>query len=95
MRSKKALSPLVATVLLVVFALIIGTATMSWGKNYVGDIPGDKDTQVGSSYVISRDDVKDDPLKKLQISYIYGDIVLEEYLDREKEIVEKMRSEKD
>lgn len=93
MRSKKALSPLVATILLVVFALIIGTATMSWGKNYVGNIPEEEDTQVGSSYVISRDDVKDSPLKKLQISYIYGDITLNEYLDREKVIVEKIDSE--
>ena len=91
--NKRALSPLVATILLVVFALIIGTATMSWGKNYVGDIP--EDTQVGSSYVISRDDVKDDPLKKLQISYIYGDITLNEYLDKEKEIVGQIGSGSD
>ncbi|MFC1728027.1 archaellin/type IV pilin N-terminal domain-containing protein [Nanoarchaeota archaeon] len=33
--NKKALSPLVATLLLVVFAIALGSVVMSWGKAYV------------------------------------------------------------
>ena len=86
MLNKKALSPLIATLLLVVFALVVGTATMSWGKSYVETIPDEQETS-GSSYVISREDVKNNPLKRLQIDYIYDEISLEEYLRKEKEII--------
>ena len=86
MLNKRGLSPLIATLLLVVFALVVGTATMSWGKSYVETIPDETET-VGSSYVISREDVKNNPLKRLQIDYIYDEISLEEYLKREKEII--------
>ena len=33
--NKKAVSPLVATLLLVVFAIALGSVVMSWGKAYV------------------------------------------------------------
>ena len=36
--NKKALSPLMATIILVLFALVIGTITMNLGKDYVNDI---------------------------------------------------------
>jgi flagellin-like protein len=35
MKGKKAISPLVATVLLIVFSLILGTITMNLGKAYI------------------------------------------------------------
>jgi len=92
MRNKKALSPLVATILLVVFALIIGTATMSWGKNYVESIPDEKSQASGSSYIISRDLIKDNPLKRLQIDYLYNDITLDVYLQKEQEILTEMQT---
>jgi flagellin-like protein len=90
MSNKKALSPLVATILLVVFALIIGTATMSWGKNYVENIPEQEHSSVGSSIVIGMEDV-DDPLKELQIKYITDRITLDDYLVEEKVIIELMQ----
>jgi len=89
MRSKKALSPLMATVLLVAFALIIGTATMSWGKNYVEQIP-EKDTYE-SSIVINMNQV-DNPLKELQIKYITGKLNLDEYLIGEEAVLETIKS---
>ncbi len=87
--NKRALSPLIATVLLVVSALIIGTATMSWGKNYVDTIPEEKPESFGSSLVI---DIKqlDNPLKDLQVKYITDRITLEEYLDEEQEVLNEM-----
>lgn len=34
-KNKKAISPLVATVLLIVFSLVLGTITMNLGKAYI------------------------------------------------------------
>lgn len=84
--NKKGLSPLVATFLLVVFALIIGTITMSWGKSYVEGISeGSEEGALEDTVVISPEDV-DTPLKKLQLDYIKGIISEEEYREREKEL---------
>ncbi len=84
-RTKKALSPLVATMLLVVFALVIGTITMNWGKSYVEKIkeePTGVGDVFGSAVIISVKDI-DTPLKELQIQYITGKITKEEYLEKE------------
>ena len=37
MRSKKAVSPLIATVLLIAFAVALGAVVMNWGRSYVED----------------------------------------------------------
>jgi flagellin-like protein len=86
--NKKGLSPLIATILLVVFALIIGTATMSWGKNYVSSVP-DEPSQFASSFVISIEQI-DDPLKELQIRYITDKINRSEYLVREQQVLSEL-----
>ncbi|MBW2989160.1 hypothetical protein KY358_02460 [Candidatus Woesearchaeota archaeon] len=86
-RKKKAMSPLIATLLLVVFALVIGAMTMNWGKLYVENIkdtPQSKD--VDSAILISIRDI-DTPLKQLQIDYITQKISMEEYIEREKELI--------
>ena len=43
-QSKKAVSPLVATILLVIFSLVLGTVTMNLGKAYIEDISKDSQT---------------------------------------------------
>jgi len=80
--SKKALSPLVATVLLVIFALVIGTITMNWGKAYVEKAGDEK----APASILVRVSSLDDPLKVLQIKYITGEISKEEYFEKEKEL---------
>lgn len=87
--NKKAISPLVATLLLLLFALILGAITMSWGKDYVEGIePEEKSPYVlGNSYIISIDSVSKDPLKEVQVDYILGKITKEEYMQKEKEIL--------
>ena len=94
MLNKKALSPLVATILLVVFALIVGTATMNWGKNYVENVPDKSLETSGASIVISIDHL-DNPLKDLQIKYITDKLTLEEYLEKEEEVIQEIRMETD
>ena len=88
--NRKALSPLVATVLLVIFALVIGTITMNWGKTYVEKIKEEpRDTGIGvfeSAVIISIKDI-DNSLKELQIEYITGKITKEEYIEKEKALI--------
>ena len=89
-KNKKALSPLVATFLLVIFALVIGAITMNWGKAYVekASVGEEGKKALESAVIISISDI-DNELKMLQIDYITGRINQEEYLQREKELLVK------
>ena len=87
LRSKRALSPLIATILLVVFALVIGTITMNWGRSYVERIKEEPEQGfLESAVIISIKDI-DTPLKELQIDYITGKISEQEYIAREKALI--------
>ena len=77
---------MVATLLLVVFALVIGTATMNWGKAYVDKIGEEPEKKISASIVIDISSLDDD-LKLLQIRYISGDITKEQYLEEEAKLV--------
>lgn len=84
---KRGLSPLVATLLLVVFALAIGTVTMNWGKSYVEQIKeGTVSGATSDVQVINLKEI-DTPLKQLQLKYITGKITKEEYLIQEKPLI--------
>ena len=52
-RSKKGVSPLIATVLLIAFAVALGAVVMNWGRGYIQetvDFAGDKsDTEIDCS----------------------------------------------
>ena len=84
----KALSPLVATLLLLAFALVVGTVTMNWGKSYIENIgePPKEYEPMKSSIVVNIEDI-DTPLKKLQIEHITGQISEQEYIARENQII--------
>jgi len=89
--NRKGLSPLIATVLLVVFALVIGTITMNWGKSYVDKIKEEPEAEekisgFDSAIIISIKDV-DTPLKELQLQHISGKITEDEYIEKEKELI--------
>lgn len=88
LRNKKALSPLIATLLLLAFALVIGTATMNWGKSYVDKIdeaPEGYET-LKSAVIISIEDINT-PLKELQIKHITGQLSQDEYIMKEKSLL--------
>ncbi len=95
--SKKGISPLIATILLIAFALIIGAVTMNWGKAYAekSEEPN-KDSPSGNGFVIDNAvmiinyDKIDSPLKELQLKYLTGRISQDEYLKEEKAIVENI-----
>ena len=86
--NRKALSPLVATILLVVFALVIGTVTMNWGRTYFEAIeePEEEGKLLESAVLISIKDI-DTPLKQLQIDHLTGKLTEEEYLKEEKGLI--------
>lgn len=65
--NKKAVSPLVATILLIVFALALGTVVMNWGKVYIE--AGVPEEEVGL----------EDPNEIIQKCYISGCISEDEY----------------
>ena len=95
MRNKKGLSPLVATIILVVFALVIGTAVMTWGDKFVrqSDIADEPSETPPSSYVmIGYADIGNNALKRLQIEYITDQIDLDEYLSEEPDRISQVRN---
>jgi len=81
--NKKALSPLVATILLVVFALAIGTITMNWGKNYVEKINLEEEAEVKTGTIIINYLDIDTSLKQLQLKHILGELNQDQYLEEE------------
>jgi len=80
-----------ATILLVVFALVLGAITMSWGKSYVeGAETAPEESSMGAfegAVIISIKSI-DTPLKDLQLKHITGAISEEEYLTKEQELLE-------
>jgi len=82
MIGKKAISPLIATFLLILFAISLGTVVMSIGQSYLTEQPlQDEDIVCYNKNV-------GDPLKQLQIRYLNNEITKEEYLNLEKEILD-------
>lgn len=47
-KNKKGISPLIATVLLIAFAVALGAVVMSWGRGYVEDTAEQAESQAGS-----------------------------------------------
>lgn len=84
--NKKALSPLIATIILVVFSLIVGTLTMNWGKSYVEKISLEEEKPAISGTIVINADSIDTPLKELQVEYLTGKITLQQYLAREESL---------
>ena len=80
---KKALSPLAATIMLVVFALVVGTLTMSWGKGYVQNIPDNNELNTPGVICIGKDQYRGDSLKELQVQYLFGKITIAQYKQQE------------
>ncbi len=91
MMDKKGISPLVATLLLVAFALVVGAITMTWSKSYVEKTQEQSKKVAIDTFkaaIIIGIDQLDDPLKEIQINYITGKISREEYLQKEKDLLD-------
>ncbi|MDO8740268.1 MAG: hypothetical protein Q7J54_01695 [Candidatus Woesearchaeota archaeon] len=83
--NKRALSPLIATVLLIAFAIALGAIVMSLGKNYIQSIS--TELQPAQPTEICKTAATGDPLKDLQIQYINDQISRSEYISRESSII--------
>ena len=79
-QQKRALSPLVATLVLVVFSLVVGTLTMTWGETYVEALPEEPPPVSGKAIEQSAGSALD----KLQVEYVEGRISEDEYLRKKK-----------
>lgn len=83
--NKRALSPLIATVLLIAFAIALGAIVMSLGKNYIQSIS--TELQPAAPTDVCKPGTTGDPLKDLQIQYINNQISRSDYISREKSII--------
>ena len=83
--NKKGLTPLVATIVLVVFSLVIGIITMFMGKGYAEQLELEEKVVSKGTIVIDLNTI-DTGLKELQIEHITGKISKEEYFRKEKAI---------
>ena len=94
MRNKRALSPLIATILLVVFSLVLGTVTMIWGSQIVdeGGPEDPVDEPIGASVIISTSSI-DNQLKWLQIRYITNELTLDQYLEQQGPIIQELKND--
>jgi len=84
---KKALTPLVATFMLIGFALFVGTLTMSWGRNYVEGIKGEVSAAAKENVVLIELSTINTPLKQLQLEFLLGKMDEGEYLVLEKSAI--------
>ena len=94
MMYKRGISPLVSTLLLVAFALVVGAITMTWGKAYVENIQTEPKKDLGAfttAVIIDLNQI-DDALKNLQVYYLTGKITKEDYLQRETALLEVERT---
>ena len=83
----RAMRPLVATLLLIGFALFVGTLTMNWGRSYVEDIKGDVSAAARENVVLVELSTINTPLKQLQLEFLLGKMDEREYLVLEKNII--------
>ena len=79
---KKAISPLVATVLLVAFAVSLGAVVMSWAKGV--EATESEEPEVADGCVVKT--MPSEPLKLLQVKYLRGEITKEKYFEQEKSL---------
>ncbi len=79
--SKGGISPIVATVLLVAFAVALGAVVMSWARGIEAEPITDFEG------CIIEGPLPADPLIQLQIRYIRGEISKDEYIQQEKVLI--------
>jgi len=80
------LSPKTATILLIIVSLLIGTITMNLGSDYL-KVSETNSKQAAKLECVYVDATNLDDLKNIQIDHISGRISKEEYLQKEKEIL--------
>ncbi len=72
-RNKRGVSPLIATVLLIAFAVALGAIVMSWGRSYIVQTQNDV-RQKGDTQMMCSSDVSVTPLRTVnQIAICYED----------------------
>tara|TARA_Y100000310_G_scaffold345304_1_gene463559 strand:- start:3422 stop:3673 length:252 start_codon:yes stop_codon:yes gene_type:complete len=82
MMDKKGLTPGVATIILIIFALLLGSLVMAFGEDYVDAVPNSGPKKSTVCVKVSKD-----PLKVLQVEYLNGKISKTQYLAREKQLI--------
>tara|TARA_B100000315_G_C14369616_1_gene492353 strand:+ start:266 stop:520 length:255 start_codon:yes stop_codon:yes gene_type:complete len=79
--NSRGLSPLVATITLIVLAILLGALVMAFSEDFVETIPDESEKPKSSTICIRS---SQDPLKNLQVEFLEGKISRGEYLTRER-----------
>ncbi len=87
--NKKALSPLAATVILLVFGLFLGIVVMSLQSAMITKIGEEKAETFGALVCFDPALMHEQPLKSLQLEFLKGEITKEEYIAKQKQILNK------
>ncbi len=74
---------MIATVVLLVFAVLMGALVMTVGEELVQDIPDQKP----SSSTVCLKEPRGDPLKTLQVQFLNGKISRSEYIAKERALI--------
>lgn len=77
---KRGVTPLMVTIVLIGFAVAVGSIVMSLGKDYVQDIPDTETSQQNNVVCVG---TAGEPLKDLMVKYINEEITIEQYLQGE------------
>lgn len=77
---KKGVTPLMITIVLIGFAVAVGSIIMSLGKDYVQEIPDTETSQQNNVVCVG---TAGEPLKDLMVKYINDEITVEQYLQGE------------
>ncbi|MBI4453173.1 hypothetical protein HY636_00855 [Candidatus Woesearchaeota archaeon] len=77
---KRGVTPLMVTIVLIGFAVAVGSIIMSLGGDYVKDIP---DTETSQQSKVVCVGTAGEPLKDLMVKYINDEITVEQYLQGE------------
>jgi len=79
---KKALSPLVATFILLACAILLGTMVMGWGRDYIEGLSSIEPTGISPSSGLSVESIcVGEPLLILQTRYASGELQTAKYLE--------------
>ncbi len=75
---------MVATVVLLVFAVLMGALVMTVGEELIQDIP---EKPQSSASTICLKEPRGDPLKSLQVQFLDGKISRSEYIAKERALI--------
>ncbi|MDP7116490.1 MAG: hypothetical protein QF632_06475 [Candidatus Woesearchaeota archaeon] len=81
--NSRGMSPAVATIVLIIFAILLGSLVMAFGSDYVENLPDEGPKKSTVCVKITGQD----PLKQLQVNYLEGKLSKSQYIAKERQLL--------